>query len=49
VFDKPDFLKRLMPLLVRHGLLSFSSADVLQPGPTGATLRHEAKLPAERR
>src|SRR5450755_1742081 len=27
VFREADFLKRLMPLLVRHGMLSFSSAD----------------------
>jgi hypothetical protein len=30
VFRDADFLKRLMPLLVRHGLLSFSSADVMR-------------------
>lgn len=30
VLDTPDFLKRLMPLLVRHGMLSFSSADVMR-------------------
>jgi hypothetical protein len=30
VFDEADFLKRLMPLLVRHGTLSFSSADVMR-------------------
>jgi hypothetical protein len=30
VFAKADFLRRLMPLLVRHGMLSFSSADVMQ-------------------
>ena len=30
VFGKAEFLKRLMPLLVRHGLLSFSSSDVLR-------------------
>jgi hypothetical protein len=30
VFDKADFLKRLMPLLVRHGMLNFSSADVMR-------------------
>jgi hypothetical protein len=30
VFRGADFLKRLMPLLVRHGMLSFSSADVMR-------------------
>ena len=30
VFREADFLKRLMPLLVRHGMLSFSSADVMR-------------------
>ena len=30
VFREADFLKRLMPLLVRHGLLSYSSADVMR-------------------
>jgi hypothetical protein len=30
VFAKADVLKRLMPLLVRHGMLSFSSADVMR-------------------
>src|SRR5271169_2063830 len=30
VFRNADFLKRLMPTLVRHGLLSFSSADVMR-------------------
>lgn len=30
VFRHGDFLRRLMPLLVRHGLLSFSSSDVLR-------------------
>ena len=30
VFAKEDSLKRLMPLLVRHGMLSFSSADVMR-------------------
>jgi hypothetical protein len=30
VFAKADFLRRLMPLLVRHGMLSFDSADVLR-------------------
>jgi hypothetical protein len=30
VFREADFLKRLMPLLVRHGMLSFSSADVIR-------------------
>jgi hypothetical protein len=30
VFREADFLKRLMPLLVRHGMLSYSSADVMR-------------------
>lgn len=30
VFGEADFLKRLMPLLVRHGTLSFSSPDVMR-------------------
>lgn len=30
VFREATFLKRLMPLLVRHGLLTFSSADVMR-------------------
>ncbi|MCP5120696.1 MAG: hypothetical protein GY953_58630 [bacterium] len=30
VFREADSLKRLMPLLVRHGLLSYSSADVMR-------------------
>jgi len=30
VFREGNFLKRLMPLLVRHGMLSFSSADVMR-------------------
>jgi hypothetical protein len=30
VFRDADFLKRLMPTLVRHGMLSFSSADVMR-------------------
>jgi hypothetical protein len=30
VFREAEFLKRLMPLLVRHGMLSFSSPDVLR-------------------
>ena len=30
VFREAAFLKRLMPLLVRHGMLSFDSADVMR-------------------
>src|SRR5271157_5729311 len=30
VFKEADFLRRLMPLLVRHGMLSFASPDVLR-------------------
>lgn len=30
VFREADFLKRLMPQLVRHGMLSYSSADVMR-------------------
>ena len=29
-FRQADFLQRLMPLLVRHGMLSFSSPDVMR-------------------
>ena len=29
-FQSAEFLKRLMPLLVRHGMLNFASADVLR-------------------
>ena len=30
MFREADFLKRLMPLLVRHGMLDFSSPDVMR-------------------
>ena len=30
VFSQPDFLKRMMQLWVRHGLLSYSRADVMR-------------------
>jgi hypothetical protein len=30
VFREGEFLKRLMPLLVRHGMLSYASADVMR-------------------
>jgi hypothetical protein len=30
LFREADFLKRLMPLLVRHGMLGFSSLDVMR-------------------
>ena len=30
VFREQAYLERLMPLLVRHGMLSFSSADVMR-------------------
>lgn len=30
VFQEAEFLKRLMPLLTRHGVLSFSSVDVMR-------------------
>ncbi len=30
VFGEAEFLRRLMPLLVRHGMLSFSSTDVMR-------------------
>ncbi|MDQ2946606.1 MAG: hypothetical protein M3Y27_11785 [Acidobacteriota bacterium] len=30
VFREADFLRRLMPLLVRHGMLSYSSPDVMR-------------------
>jgi hypothetical protein len=29
-FGKPEFLRRLMPLLTQHGMLSFDSSDVLR-------------------
>jgi len=55
VFAEADFLKRLMPLLVRHGMLSFSSADVMRyfgrkvnqsgaiPAPFAGTLETDLK------
>jgi hypothetical protein len=59
VFGQASFLQRLMPLLVRHGLLSYSSADVLRyfgrkvnqsgaiPGNFNGTLETDLKRRAE--
>jgi len=44
VFGEADFLRRLMPLLVRHGLLSYSSADVMRY--FGRTVNHSGAIPA---
>jgi len=44
VFGEVDFLKRLMPLLVRHGMLSFSSADVMRY--FGRKLNQSGAIPA---
>ncbi|MBA2686618.1 MAG: hypothetical protein H0U64_00830 [Gemmatimonadaceae bacterium] len=44
VFAEADFLKRLMPLLVRHGMLSFSSADVMRY--FGRKLNQSGAIPA---
>jgi len=43
-FGNADFLKRLMPLLVRHGLLSFSSPDVMRY--FGRKVNQSGDLPA---
>jgi len=59
VFREAAFLQRLMPLLTRHGLLSFGSADVLRyfgrkvnrsgaiPASFGGKLETDLKLRAE--
>lgn len=44
VFRDADFLQRLMPLLVRHGMLSFSSADVMRY--FGKRVNQSGDLPA---
>src|SRR6266700_3914398 len=44
VFREADFLKRLMPLLVRHGMLSFSSADVMRY--FGRKVNQSGEIPA---
>jgi len=44
VFREADFLKRLMPLLVRHGMLSYSSADVMRY--FGRKLNQSGAIPA---
>jgi hypothetical protein len=44
VFRQADFLKRLMPLLVRHGMLSYSSADVMRY--FGRTVNQSGAIPA---
>jgi hypothetical protein len=43
VFGKPEFLKRLMSVLVPHGMLSFSSADVLRY--FGKRLKKSGEIP----
>jgi hypothetical protein len=55
VFRDADYLKRLMPILVRHGMLSFSSVDVMRyfgkrvnrsgaiPGTFGGTLQTDLR------
>jgi len=45
VFREADFLKRLMPLLVRHGMLSFSSADVMRY--FGRKVNQSGTIPAQ--
>ena len=59
VFREAAFLQRLMPLLVRHGLLSFSSAEVMRyfgkkvhpsgalPAPFNGTLETDLKCRQE--
>lgn len=44
VFREADFLKRLMPLLVRHGMLSYSSADVMRY--FGRRVNQSGEIPA---
>src|SRR5439155_359065 len=44
VFREADFLKRLMPLLVRHGMLSFFSADVMRF--LGRKVNQSGEIPA---
>lgn len=44
VFREADFLKRLMPLLVRHGMLSYSSADVMRY--FGRKINQSGEIPA---
>lgn len=44
VFRQADFLKRLMPLLVRHGVLSYSSADVMRY--FGRKVNRSGEIPA---
>ena len=43
VFREAAFLKRLMPILVAHGMLSFSSADVLRY--FGRRIKPQAEVP----
>src|SRR6266849_1727794 len=44
VFREGAFLKRLMPLLVRHGMLSFSSTDVMRY--FGRKVNQSGEIPA---
>jgi hypothetical protein len=44
VFGDADFLKRLMPLLVRHGVLSYSSPDVMRY--FGRKVNQSGEIPA---
>lgn len=44
VFREAAFLKRLMPLLVRHGMLSYASADVMRY--FGKKVNHSGAIPA---
>ena len=44
MFRQADFLKRLMPLLVRHGMLSYSSADVMRY--VGRRVNQSGDIPA---
>jgi len=44
VFREEAFLKRLMPLLVRHGMLSFSSTDVMRY--FGRRVNQSGEIPA---
>ena len=44
IFRQADCLKRVMPLLVRHGMLSFSSADVMRY--SGRKVNRSGAIPA---
>jgi hypothetical protein len=45
VFSQPDVLKRLMPLLVRHGMLTYQSADVMRY--FGRKVNQSGAIPAQ--